>query len=265
MKVDVRTEAAKYYDCSPEVPDDIPFYINHVPSKQTTVLELGCGTGRVMVALAPHCEYVHGIDLSEAMISICQEKLLAANIPPTKAEAEVGDITDFDLEQTFDLIIAPFRVLQCLESDSDVDGLFRCVRKHLALGSTCILSVFNPNRDRERLRREWCTDEEKLSWEMPIEGGKIACYDRRPRMNAHKLILYPELIYRRYEGEVLRDKAVLKLVMRCYYPDDFEKLVTAHGFSILDRWGGYAGEAYGKGPELVSQFGEGSFTHPPRG
>ena len=107
MKVDIRTEAAKYYDCSPNVPDDIPFYINHIPSQRATVLALGCGTGRVTLALAQHCRYIHSIDLSESMISICQGKLIKANIPLSKAKVEVGDITDFDLEQTFDLIIAP--------------------------------------------------------------------------------------------------------------------------------------------------------------
>jgi SAM-dependent methyltransferase len=221
------------------------------------VLELGCGTGRVTLALAQHCGYIHGVDLSEAMVSICREKLSQADIPPVKAKVQVGDITDFDLGQTFDLIMAPFRVFQNLESDSEVDGLFRCVREHLAPGGTCILNVFHPNRDRERLRREWCRDEETLDWEVPIEGGKIACYDKRPRMHAERLILYPELIYRQYEGEVLRDETVLKLVMRCYYPDDFEKLIAAHGFHIIDRWGGYKGEEYGKGPELVVQFVEG--------
>jgi len=258
MKVDIRTESAKYYDRNPNVPDDIPFYIKHIPSQQTTILELGCGTGRVTSALVRHCRYIHGLDISESMISICRGKLMKANTPPSKAKIEVGDITGFDLGQTFDLIIAPFRVLQNLESNSEVDGLFRCVRKHLAPGGTCILNVFNPDRDRERLRREWCTDKEKLSWEVPVEGGTIACYDRRPHMNPEKLILYPELIYRRYEGQVLREETVLKLVMRCYYPDDFETLVTAHRFNIIHRWGGYSGEVYGRGPELVIQFAEGS-------
>jgi len=257
MKADLRTESAKYYDCNPNVPNDIPFYIKHIPSKQTTVLELGCGTGRVTLPLIKYCRYIHGLDLSESMISICQGKLMKASIPPSKAKVEIGDITGFDLGQTFDLIIAPFRVLQNLESNSEVDGLFRCVHKHLAPGGTCILNVFNPDRDRERLRRDWCTDKETLSWEVPVEGGKIACYDRRSRMNPEKLILYPELIYRQYEGEVLREETVLKLVMRCYYPDDFEKLVAAHRFNILGCWGGYSGEIYGEGPELVIQFAEG--------
>ncbi len=256
MGVDLRAEAAQYYDRNPDLPDDIPFYIDLIPSEQAAVLELGCGTGRVTLPLSHHCSYIHGVDLSPAMISVCQRKLAEAGIPPGKARVEVGDITDFDLGQTFDLIIAPFRVLQNLETDSEVDGLFRCIGRHLAPGGTCILNVFNPDRDRETLRREWCTDDEVLDWEMPVEGGKLACYDRRPRMDKENLILYPELIYRRYEDDVLQEEAVLKLVMRCYYPDEFEKLIVTHGFDIFNRWGGYRGEPYGEGSELVIQFAE---------
>ena len=74
-------------------------------------------------------------------------------------------------------------------------------------------------------------------------------------MDKERLVLYPELIYRLYEGDVLKEEAVLKLVMRCYYPAEFESLITSHGFRIVNRWGGYQGETYGAGPELVIQFG----------
>ncbi len=73
-------------------------------------------------------------------------------------------------------------------------------------------------------------------------------------MDPVKLVLYPEPIYRRYEGETLKDEATLKIVMRYYYPDEFEKVIVDHGFQIMNRWGGYEGEAYGQGPELVIQF-----------
>jgi hypothetical protein len=73
-------------------------------------------------------------------------------------------------------------------------------------------------------------------------------------MDAEKLILYPELIYRRYKGETLLEESILKIVMRCYYPDAFEKLIVEHGYTILNRWGGYEEEIYGQGPELVIQF-----------
>ena len=258
MKIDIRTEAAKYYDSSSSFPNDIPFYQKLIPSPNISILELGCGTGRVTLSLVPFCQYIQGVDLSPAMISICQEKLLRMDIPQSKVQVMEGDITEFNLDRTFDLILAPFRVFQNLESDQEVHGLFKCIRKHLAQDGTCILNVFRPFLEPEELKKQWGTKDENLSWEVPVEGGRLACYDRRASIDAEKLILYPELIYRRYEGETLVDESVLKILMRCYYPDTFEKLIVEHGFTILNRWGGYEGEIYGQGPELVIQFGEGS-------
>lgn len=258
MSIDIRSDAARYYDYSPNVPKDISFYVANIPSQNANVLELGCGTGRVTIPLSHYCNSIQGIDLSDAMISICQKKLEKEGIPSSKVAVEVGDITDFELNQKFDLIIAPFRVFQNLETDNEVKGFFDCVRKHLVPQGKCILNVFNPNKDRETLLREWCTEGENPSWEVMIDNGKVACYDRRPRMDKEKLILYPELIYRRYENEVVVDEAILKIIMRCYYPIEFEELITTHGFSIKNRWGGYNGELYGQGPELVLEFGDGT-------
>ena len=258
MKVDIRIEAAKYYDSNPGFLNDIPFYQKLIPSPDVSILELGCGTGRVILPLVPCCKYIHGVDRSAAMLDICRGKLAKAGISQMKARVEEGDISDFNLGRTFDLIIAPFRVLQNLETDGEVDGLFRCIHRHLAPKGTCILNVFRPYLEPEALRKQWFSTEENLSWEVPVEGGRVVCYDRRARMDVEKLILYPELIYRRYEGETLAEESLLKIVMRCYYPDRFEKLILEHGFIILDRWGGYEGEVYGQGPELVIQFREGS-------
>jgi SAM-dependent methyltransferase len=251
---DIRAGAAKYYDLNPEVPNDIPFYKSLVPSTDARVLELGCGTGRVLLPLAEVCGYIRGIEISEAMAAACREKLKATGIDATKAQVELGDIINFDLGQTFDLILAPYRVLQNLETDAAVDGLFECLRQHLAPSGSCTLNVFNPKRDPDALRREWCTDGEQFCWEVAIEGGRVTCHDRRPRMDPVKLVLYPELVYRSYQGGELVDEAVLKIAMRCYYPDEFVQLIVGQGFRVLDRWGGYAGEPYGKGPELILQF-----------
>jgi SAM-dependent methyltransferase len=254
MPEDIRAAAAKYYDLDPDPLDDVPFYQRLIPSPQAHVLELGCGTGRVTVPLAASYGHIHGIDLSPAMIAICRQKLEQANIGTEKVRIETGDITSLDLGWKFDLIIAPYRVMQNLETDREVEGLFDCIRRHLAPDGSCILNVFNPKRDPERMRREWCVDGEIFCWEMPVEGGKVIHHERRPRMEPGPLILYPELIYRRYENENLKDEAVLKIAMRCYYPNQFEKLIVEHGFQVMKRWGGYQSEAYGQGPELVIQF-----------
>jgi SAM-dependent methyltransferase len=254
VKIDIRDDAAKFYDLNPDFPLDVPFYLNMLPSAGAAVLELGCGTGRVTAAIAPHCGFIHGMDLSPAMAEICRSRLAGLNLPPGKTAVSIGDISDFDLERNFDLIIAPFRVLQNLESTVEVNGLLECVCRHLKPGGTCILNVFNPFCSPDKLQDLWLIPGETLNWEVPVEGGKAACYDRRIRIDAEQLIIYPDLIYRRYKDSVLAEEAILHLAMRCYYPDTFEHLIIDHEFQIVNRWGGYQGEKYGEGPELVLQF-----------
>ena len=111
-----------------------------------------------------------------------------------------------------------------------------------------------PNRDPEALRQTWCAPGEHFDGESVVDGKRIVRHHRRPRMDPERMIVYPELIYRRYDGDVLEDEAVLKIAMRCWYPDAFTNLITDHGFRITGKWGGYAGETYGEGPELVVQF-----------
>jgi SAM-dependent methyltransferase len=254
MREDIRAEAAKYYDVNPTIPDDIAFYQARLPSSDAAVLELGCGTGRVLLPLAAMCGFIHGIDQSQAMLARCLQKVQAAAIPPTKAQVELGDITHFALGQRFDLIIAPYRVFQLLETEAQVDGLFQCVRAHLAPGGTCILNVFHPQGGFEGVQQAWESMTERGRWEVTVDGVRLRCDERWLRLDPERHILYPELVYRRYVDDAWVEEAVLQIPRRCYAPDGFEQVIRDHGFRIIQRWGGYAGECYGEGPELVVQF-----------
>jgi hypothetical protein len=85
--------------------------------------------------------------------------------------------------------------------------------------------------------------------------GKTALADKlidplRPRLNPDPLILYSELVWRRYEHGALADEAVLSVSSRCYAPDQLTRLITDHRFIVVEHWRGYSGEAYGVGTEL---------------
>ena len=253
MSRDSRARVAEYYDLQ-SFPDDVPFYVERIPSPEARVLELGCGTGRVLIPLAEHCAQIVGVDISEAMLDVCQRKL-ALRGAPANARVEGADITNFDLGRTFDLAIAPFRVFQNLETDAQVDGFFACLKRHLAPGGTCVLNVFRP-WDVERIRQAWGDEGESFCWEKPVAGGRLTCSEKRPPIEDGPLVLHPEAIYRRYEGDAVKDEASFQFVMRCYGPEEFEGVIVSHGFRIVGRWGGYAGETYGEGPELVIQFAD---------
>jgi len=249
---DFRMDVAKYYDYDPRPKPDIAFYRAQIPSAESTVLELGCGTGRVLIPLISHCSYIHGIDSSDAMLQICRGKLQAARTPKARAIVQPGDITQLSLGRTFDLIIAPFHVFQVMITDEEVAGFFQTVRRHLSKTGTCFLNVVKP-LSREKMATQW-VQKEALIWETPVEDRRVTCHERRLRIDPDRQVVYAELVYRRYHGKNLEDETVQKLVMRYYYPEQFEDAVTDHGFDIAGRWGGYQDEIYDEGQELVLQF-----------
>ena len=251
---DPRVAVARFYDLDREPLNDLPFYVSRLPNANARVLELGCGTGRITLPLAKHCGFIQGIELSEAMLEICRAKLRETPALAGKVAVELGDITNFDLRATFDLIVAPYRVMQNLETDQELSGLFRCMRTHLVPDGSCILNAFNlryPNA--EALIDAWSQQVEIFDWEAVTGTRIVTCHARRGKVRAKPLVIYPDLVYRVREGGKLVEEVVFPLTMRCYFPDDFVRVFANHGFDIVEWWGGYAGETYGVGPELIIQ------------
>jgi SAM-dependent methyltransferase len=254
MKIDIREKAARYYDLFAPEYDDLPFYRQRTSSSMR-MLELGCGTGRVLVPLAARCASIHGLDGSAAMLDRCRAKIQAARL--TNANITLADITDFDLENRFDLIIAPFRVMQNLDSDEQIAGLFACISQHLAERGTCILNVFNPRYDRATMLWHWQRPYEDPGDQAVMPDGTVVRHcEYRKRIQADPLVIYPELIFRAYRDGELIDTTVLPIAMRCWYPDEFRALIQDAGFRIVNAWGGYDGERYNEGSELIVEFAQ---------
>src|SRR5437870_13572185 len=103
---------AEYYDASPVVAtrQDVPFYLSAAREWGEPILELGCGTGRITLALAEAGYRVTALDLSQRMLERCAEKREAL---PTEVRERVRlvreDMTRFDLGGKFRLICLSFR------------------------------------------------------------------------------------------------------------------------------------------------------------
>jgi SAM-dependent methyltransferase len=229
---DPRHKAAAYYDLAPPPTGDVRFFRQRMPSPDARVLELGCGTGRVLTSLVGWCGFVHGIDSSEAMLARCRAKLAAAAVPPERASVAHGDITRLDLGCTFDLILVPW-VLQMLATDHEVDGALESIRTHLGAAATCVLSTPAPPMARDELRARWCAPGERLLWESRVGSVHATCHERRLEMDPDSLVLYPELVCRRREAGVLADETVMGTVVRCWYPRDLRDVVARHGFEVV--------------------------------
>ena len=72
---------AAYYDLEyASYDEDLGFYVQYAlamdPEREYPVLELGCGTGRVAVALAKAGFRVTAVDVSPGMLDVCRAKAL---------------------------------------------------------------------------------------------------------------------------------------------------------------------------------------------
>src|SRR3989304_183486 len=57
-----------------------------VPLENRVVLDLGAGTGRLACLLAPHVSHIRAFDISEEMLRVCREKLVATGLTTWQGE-----------------------------------------------------------------------------------------------------------------------------------------------------------------------------------
>lgn len=123
--------------------DDLPFYLRLAADRDTAVLEIGAGSGRVTEALARAGHEVVGLDASAAMLARARERLAEAGVAQ-RTELVEADMRDFDLQRRFGLVIAPFNALMHAYTLDDQDATLSCVRRHLAPGGVFAFDLYVP-------------------------------------------------------------------------------------------------------------------------
>lgn len=126
--------------------DDVSFYVEEAKASEGPILELACGTGRILLSLAKAGRDTHGLDINAPMLEAARQKL--SNLPGEQAglvHLHQGSMADFELPLQFGLIIVGFRSFQMLLTPEDQRRCLTCIRKHLTTDGRAILNLFDPN------------------------------------------------------------------------------------------------------------------------
>ena len=140
-------ELAELYDAVYADYADIAFWQAVAPAASDgPLLELGCGTGRVLLPLARAGHQVVGIDFAESMLARCRTKLKAE---PKEVRDRVAlleaDMTSFDLGRRFAQIYCAFGSFHHLRTvEQQLACLERC-SSHLLPQGTLVLDLINPD------------------------------------------------------------------------------------------------------------------------
>src|SRR6188768_1681102 len=103
-------------------PGDLAFYAR-VCAGARAVLELGCGYGRLLPALAGVVHSYVGLDCDAGLLRLARRERAA-------------------LHEPFDRILIPHSGVFCLQSDADVLDCLRCVRAHLRDDGELVLDSY---------------------------------------------------------------------------------------------------------------------------
>jgi len=212
-------------------PDDLPFYRALLQERDAaSVLELGCGTGRVALALCRAGAEVVGVELSAELLEAAHAKAQAEELGPTLA---LGDLRSCDLERTFDLVLLPYNVLNHMLDDASLADALAAARRHLGPDSRLVIDTFQPSPaflgDEPEKRRPI------LRYLDPFLDKEVVLseenhYDPATQLNR---------IVWSYAVDGTQDARVEELTMRLFFPRELDAWVERSGLVIEHKLGDY--------------------------
>ncbi|MDQ4145049.1 MAG: class I SAM-dependent methyltransferase [Actinomycetota bacterium] len=244
---------AELYDLFP-FERDIPFYLELASSAGPRVLELACGSGRLLVPLARAGHTVMGLDSSRPMLARAQARLERAGQEIAARVGLVnGDMRSFELDERFDLAIVAVRSFAYIRSRPDQQAVLGASARQLRPGGLLALDLLNPTpawlaeppgSRRQDLARE--VSEEKL---IVTRTETVVLTD----LAAQVRVIRSEYELIDEDGAVR--KRIVEWPFRYTYRFEAEHLLERAGFEVEAVYGGYEREDFTSTSETLLVVG----------
>lgn len=209
---------------------DVAFLLEQVRSFGGPVLELACGTGKLLEPIAQAGFAATGVDVSEPMLAEARRKALAAGSATRYVHA---DIRNFSLGERFATVfIAGNSLCHLLDIDS-FDACMDCVREHLSEGARFIIDVYVPSLP--LLMVDPGVRQKLTEYDDPDGGGRVvvthtARYDAVTQIRSART-------FHQFPGETSEREG--SLVLKMYFPQELQALLRHNGFRIVEAYGNY--------------------------
>jgi SAM-dependent methyltransferase len=246
---------AEYYDATYNRArsKDVNFFIDYSKKTGGRTLELGCGTGRVLIPTAIAGCGITGLDLSQFMLAKCREKLAQQ---PEDVQKRVkliqGDMTDFKTGGKYSLVTLPFRPFQHLITVKEQKACLGCIHKHLKPHGLLIIDVFNPNPAYLVPSPNSGIEKEDMPETQLPDGRKLRRASRMAGFHKEQQYNDIELIYYVTHPDGRTERLVQSFPMRYYYRYEMEHLLELCRFKVVDLFGDFDRSAFaGDSPEMI--------------
>ncbi len=254
MKEYDRKDALFYDHYATGVPGDVEFYAAEARRAGSPVIELACGTGRVLIAVAEAGVEIVGLDRAPSMLTLARDKV--AKLPAeTRRRIELvqGDMREFALGRKFKLAMIPYRAFLHLLTPDDQRRALCCIRDHLVDGGKLVLNNFDPRLETIVAHRGSLGSALKLDSEFvhPETGHRVLVWDTRQYEPEEQMIrqyfVFEEL---NGKGQVVA-KTYTPLVLRYLYRYQMQYLLELCGFEVEALYGSFDRGPFRYGGEQI--------------
>lgn len=219
---------------------DLPFYVDLAKRSGGPVLEIACGTGRVLVPIAREGIRIDGVDNSPAMLGALKAKLgHESQDVRNRVTLHEGDMRNFRLGKKYPLTIIPFRPIQHMCTLQDQVDALNTAAVHLHDDGRLVFDVFYPKLNlidagmgQEVLDLEWTVE--------PGRGRVVKRYFRKDSVDKIQQFFEGVLIFRTYEEDKLVREESEPLKLGYYTYPHLRALFLLAGLEPVEEYGSFA-------------------------
>jgi SAM-dependent methyltransferase len=224
---------------------DVAFYVDAATTAGGPVLEIGCGTGRVLIPTARAGVDIVGVDASPAMLATCRQRLAHE---PERVQSRVSlihsDMRGFDFGREFALVTIPFRPFQHLLTVEDQLACLATIYRHLQVGGVLAFDVFNPSLDyivNLPLGEEFGNEPE---FTMP-DGRRVVRRSKILEQNRFTQVGQHELLYHVAHPDGRVETQRHSFALRNIFRFEAEHLLARAGFEVEQLYADFDKRPYG--------------------
>ncbi len=243
--VDSYNISAKHYDAAYAALKslvDLPFYLDLAKKSGGPVLELACGTGRVLRSIAREGIAIDGVDNSSPMLHVLQSHLQSEpQHVREKVTLHEGDMRRFRANRKYPLVIMPFRPLQHMYTVEDQVSALSTAAFHLQENGIFAFDVFFPKFEvipagigQEILELEWSDDSEPPK--------TVRRYFRKESYDKIHQTFSATFVFRTIQGDKLLSEETEPLKMSYYTYPHLQALFLLAGLEPIEEYGSFAKE-----------------------
>jgi SAM-dependent methyltransferase len=213
---------------------DVPFWRQLAANAGGTVLELGCGTGRIALPLGRAGVSLVGIDRSEAMLARARQRVRRSRLGD-RVRLIRGDIRHLPFRALFSLAIAPYGILQSLLRERDLKATLAAVYDAIEPGGAFGLELVADLPSWEEYRKRISLK----GWRARAGGTQITLVETVRQDAVRKLTIFDQEFTERRQGRSRTQR--FSLTFRTLTVPQMARRLEKTGFEITALLGDYRG------------------------